>query len=135
MLNKSLDKFAILHDESLLISRHRLIKSDQELYYVRKAAKLADQALEKAWELSHAGTDESEILAAMQGAVFAGGGDYPGNEFIIGSGPDALLCRYFSGRRKLDNIDQITLEFAGVYRHYHSVLMRTIPIGEAKKRA
>ena len=25
------------------------------------------------------------------------------------------------------------LEFAGVYRHYHSALMRTIPIGKAKK--
>ena len=44
-----------------------------------------------------------------------------------------LLCRYFSGRRKLDPIDQLTLEFAGVYRHYHSALMRTIPIGKAKK--
>ena len=30
-------------------------------------------------------------------------------------------------------MDQLTLEFAGVYRHYHSALMRTIPIGEAKK--
>ena len=131
-LNKSLINFASLQDESLLISRHRLIKSDSEIFYVRKAAKLADQALEKAWELSHPGADEAEILAAMQGAILAGGGDYPGNEFIIGSGPNALLCRYFSGRRKLDLIDQLTLEFAGVYRHYHSALMRTIPIGKAK---
>ena len=41
------------------------------------------------------------------------GGDYPGNEFIIGSGPDALLCRYKSGRRVARPRDQITLEFAG----------------------
>lgn len=33
----------------------------------------------------------------MQGAVLAGGGDYPANEFIIGSGADALLCRYKAG--------------------------------------
>ena len=77
--------------------------------------------------------DESKILSAMQAEILSGGGDYPGNEFIIGSGPDALLCRYFSGRRKLDEIDQLTLEFAGVYRHYHSALMRTIPIGKAKQ--
>jgi Xaa-Pro dipeptidase len=74
------------------------------------------------------------VLAAMQGAVFAGGGDYPGNSFIIGSGPDALLCRYFSGRRHLDAEDQITLEFAGVWRHYHACLMRTIPVGRARER-
>jgi len=133
MLNHSLNNFAKLHDESFLITKHRLVKSDHEIKYVRKAAELADKALEKAWHLSHPGANESDILSEMQGAIFSGGGDYPGNEFIIGSGPDALLCRYFSGRRKLDPVDQLTLEFAGVYRHYHSALMRTIPIGKAKR--
>ncbi len=133
MLNHSLNNFAKLHDESFLITKHRLVKSEQEIKYIRKAAELADKALEKAWHLSHPGANESDILSEMQGAIFSGGGDYPGNEFIIGSGPDALLCRYFSGRRKLDHLDQLTLEFAGVYRHYHSALMRTIPIGKAKR--
>src|SRR3546814_16454819 len=49
--------------------------------------------------------------------------------FIIGSGPGALLCRYFSGRRHLDAEDQLTLEWAGTYRHYHAAMMRTLPIG------
>ena len=80
------------------------------------------------------GADEGEILAAMQGAVFAGGGDYPGNPFIIGSGEDALLCRIKSGRRKLAADDQITLEFAGVYRLYHVALMRTVIVGEPSER-
>ena len=133
MLNHSLNNFAKLHDESFLITKHRLVKSEHEIKYVRKAAELADKALEKAWDLSHPGANESDILSEMQGAIFSGGGDYPANEFIIGSGPNALLCRYFSGRRKLDPVDQLTLEFAGVYRHYHSALMRTIPIGKAKR--
>ena len=51
--------------------------------------------------------------------------------FIIGSGKDALLCRYKSGRRKLDPQDQLTLEWAAAYRHYHAAMMRTIPIGRA----
>ncbi len=47
-------------------------------------------------------------------AVFAGGGDYPGNEVIIGSGRDALLCRYKSGRPPARRErHRITLEFAG----------------------
>ena len=37
-----------------------------------------------------------------------------------------LLCRYKSGRRKLSKRDQLTLEFAGVYRHYHAAFMRTM---------
>ena len=79
-----------------------------------------------------AGADEGEILAAMHHAIFAGGGDYPANEFIIGSGVDALLCRYKSGRRILASDDQLTLEFAGVFRHYHAAIMRTHVVGREK---
>lgn len=63
---------------------------------------------------TRAGAFEGDILAAMQGAVFQGGGRYAGNKFIIGSGDHALLCRYHSGPRYLDKKDQMTLEWAGL---------------------
>jgi Xaa-Pro dipeptidase len=112
----------------------RAIKSPAELDKVRKAAELGDAALERAMPLIKAGADEGDILAAMHAAIFEGGGDYPANEFIIGSGPDALLCRYKAGRRKLDPQDQLTLEWAGVYNHYHAALMRTAVIGSPTPR-
>jgi Xaa-Pro dipeptidase len=129
-LQAALDGFCSLADASDLVSRLRLVKSPAELAYVRRAAELADAALDEAHRVAAPGAFEGDILAAMHGAIYRGGGDDPANEFIIGSGADALLCRYFSGRRRLDPQDQLTLEFAGVYRHYHSCLMRTIPIGE-----
>ncbi len=129
-VDASLDGFCTLVDASDLVSRMRVVKSAQELEYVRRAAELADDALDEVIELARPGAFEGDILAAMQGAVFRGGGDYPGNEFIIGSGRNALLCRYFSGRRHLDKRDQLTVEFAGVYRRYHACLMRTLVIGE-----
>jgi Xaa-Pro dipeptidase len=130
-LNAALEDFCDLIDASDLVSRLRLVKSPAEIAYVRKAAELADQSLEEAHRLAGPGVNEGDILAAMQAAVFRGGGDDPANETIIGSGKDALLCRYFTGRRTLDPVDQLTLEFAGVYRHYHACLMRTVPIGKA----
>jgi Xaa-Pro dipeptidase len=129
-LNNALDGFCKLDDASDLVSRLRVAKSAAEIAYVRKAAELADLALDEAHRLAGPGAFEGDIIAAMQGAVFRGGGDDPANEYIIGSGTDALLCRYFTGRRTLDARDQLTLEFAGAYRHYHACLMRTIPIGE-----
>ena len=133
-LQAALDGFADLQDASDLVSRLRLVKSPQEIAYVREAARLADLALDEAHRLTKPGADEGEILAAMQSIIIRNGGDDPANEFIIGSGSDALLCRYKTGRRKLDAQDQLTLEFAGVYRHYHSCLMRTIPIGKVPAR-
>ena len=133
-LNAALDGFCTLEDASDLVSRLRLVKSAAELVYVRRAAELADDALDAAHRHTGAGAFEGDIMAAMQGAVISGGGDDPANGNIIGSGKDALLCRYFTGRRHLDPVDQLTLEFAGVYRHYHACLMRTIPIGKVPDR-
>ncbi len=134
MVEEALDGFCALEDASELVSVLRAVKSPAELAYARRAAELADDALAKAERGARADAFEGDILADMQGAIFRGGGDYPGNEFIIGSGRDALLCRYFSGRRTLDPEDQLTIEFAGVYRHYHAALMRTILIGRASPR-
>lgn len=128
-LDAALAEFCHLSDASMMVSELRVIKSPAEIAYVRRAAELADDAWDQAVALTGPGRDEAEILAAMQGAVFKGGGDYPGNEFIIGSGPGALCCRYFTGRRVIDSEDQLTLEWAGAYRHYHAAMMRTIPVG------
>jgi Xaa-Pro dipeptidase len=133
-LEAALDGIATLVDASFLVSRLRLVKSPAEVAYVRQAAELADAAYREAVTLAAPGVFEGDILAAMQGAVFKGGGDYPGNEYIIGSGPGALLCRYFSGRRNLDPVDQLTLEWAGAYRHYHAAMMRTLVVSMAPQR-
>ena len=130
-LNNSLKDFAVLHDKSELVSKLRVIKSDEEIKYVRKAAELADKALDEVWKNAKAGVSEGKILAEMQKVIFEGGGDYPANEFIIGSGHNALLCRYQSEKRVLSNPDQLTIEWAGTYKHYHSAMFRTIPIGKA----
>ncbi len=133
-VESALDGFCTLEDASELVSRLRVIKSESEIEYVRRAAELADDALDAAAAGAAPGAFEGDILASMHAAVFRGGGDYPGNEFIIGSGRDALLCRYHSGRRHLDAQDQLTLEHAGTYRHYHACLMRTFVIGQPDPR-
>lgn len=126
MLEPVLSGFCQFVDASSLISDLRALKSDAEIACARRAAELADDALDQAIELAKPGAFEGDILAAMQGAVFRGGGDYAGNEFILGSGAGAMLVRYFSGRRHLQTGDQLTLEFAGAYARYHAAMMRTI---------
>ena len=99
-VDAALDGFCTLAESTNLVDRLRLVKSPAELKYVRKAGKLGDEALKAGIKKTKAGADEGDILAAQHSAIFSGGGDYPGNEFIIGSDRDALLCRYKSGRRK-----------------------------------
>ncbi|HWK67186.1 MAG TPA: Xaa-Pro peptidase family protein [Rhizobiaceae bacterium] len=133
-LDEQLQTFGQIADASGVVSRLRLFKSPAEIKKAERAAALSDDALDAALPLIVQGGDEGAILAAMQGAIFTGGGDYPANEFVIGSGPDALLCRYKSGRRKLNKNDQLTLEWSGVFHHYHAPMMRTVLTGRATKR-
>ena len=130
-INKSLENYCLIEDTSELVSKLRVIKSNEEINYVKKAANLADKALSEVWKHAKAGVSESKILAEMNKVIFEGGGDYPANEFIIGSGKNALLCRYQAEKQILNSQDQLTIEWAGTFRHYHSAMFRTIPIGKA----
>ena len=133
-LNKSLDNYCSVEDQSELITKHRVIKSIEEIVYVKKAAELADKALDEAWNYVKAGASEAKILAEMQKAVLEGGGDYPANEYIIGSGHNALLCRYQSEKRNLSDTDQLSIEWAGTFKHYHSAMFRTILVGKTNPK-
>jgi Xaa-Pro dipeptidase len=118
-----------LVEASDLVPRLRLIKSPAELAMVRRAGELGDAALERVYETAGPGVDEGAILQAAQGEIFRQGGDYPASFFVIGSGPRALLSRNTPGARTLSDNDQLTVEFAAVYRRYHACLMRTTIIG------
>ena len=133
-LADALDGFATLFDASQLVTEFRAVKSPAEIACHREAARLADAALDAAVAATGPGAFEGDILAELQGAIYRGGGDDPANEQIIGSGPGALMCRYFSGRRHLAENDLLTLEFAAAWRHYHAALMRTIVVGRPDPR-
>ena len=133
-INKSLESYCTIEDKSDLITKLRVVKSKEEIIYVKKAAELADKALDEVWKHAKKGVSESTILAEMNRVIFEGGGDYPANEFIIGSGKNALLCRYQAEKQILNNPDQLTIEWAGTYKHYHSAMFRTIPIGKANSK-
>ncbi|AQS41887.1 MAG: Xaa-Pro dipeptidase [Candidatus Tokpelaia hoelldobleri] len=133
-LDEQLANFAKIIDISGMVDHLRLVKSDEEIAFVRKAAALTDEGLKTALKLVRKGANEADILTALTHANFSGGGDFPANDYVIGSGSDALLCRSHSGRRKLAARDQLTLEWSGVFRHYHAPMMRTVLVGKPDPR-
>ncbi|WP_061931642.1 Xaa-Pro peptidase family protein [Aureimonas sp. AU22] len=134
LVEEKLGSFAALVDASDLVPALRVVKSEAEIAYVREAARLGDEALEAMWPLVREGADEGVLLHALQGDILLKGGDYPANPFILGSGEDALLCRYKSGRRRLGAQDQLTIEWSGVKAQYHAPLMRTLIVGRPLMR-
>lgn len=118
-----------LIEASDLIPALRRLKTPAEIAQIRLAAQMTDASLDAALATTRAGAFEGDIHAAMQAAVLSMGGEPAGNETIIGSGPNALLCRSYAGRRHLDATDQLTLEWSGSAARYHAAAMRTIVVG------
>ena len=133
-VDAALEGFCELEDASDVVNRLRVVKSPAELEYVRRAAVLADQALVVAKEMARPGVFDGDVLAEMQAVVFRGDGDYPGNEFIVNSGRASMFGRYIAGHRIMTDDDYLTIEFAGVYRHYHACLMSTLKVGKPNAR-
>ena len=130
LVRKRLVDWCELVDASHLVRSLRLVKSPAEIAYVRRAAELADQSLEAMLAVARPDAFEGHIAAAGSVPILEGGGDPPPSGPVLGSGDRALLIRSASGFRNLDSVDQLTLEFAGSYRHYCACLMRTVAIGK-----
>ncbi len=129
-VSEALAGWCQLVDASDVVRSLRVIKSPAELAYVRRAAELAYASLNAMRETARPGAFEGDIMAAGQGAIFQGGGDVPAPGPVLGSGDRALLVRNSTGSRHLDAQDQLTIEFAAVYRRYPTCLMQTFPIGK-----
>ena len=54
-LNQSLENYCSIEDSSELITKLRVIKSSEEIVYVKKAAELADKALDEVWKHAKTG--------------------------------------------------------------------------------
>jgi Xaa-Pro dipeptidase len=130
LVRKRLADWCELVDASHIVRTLRLVKSPAEIAHVRRAAELADQSLEAMLATARPGAFEGDIAAAGAVPILAGGGDPPPSGPVLGSGDRALLIRSATGFRHLDPVDQLTLEFAGSYRHYCACLMRTVAIGK-----
>lgn len=123
-----------LQDASTFFDRFRVVKSPAELAFVREAGRIADRAWLNALEACRPEASESDILAEIYATVLRAGGDPAAGRFVCGHGEDALMCRYFTGKGAIGAQDQVTIEFAAAYRHYHAALMRTVVTGTPDDR-
>ncbi len=134
LVDATLDGFCDLVDASDLVRLLRLVKSPAELDYVRRAGALTDEALAVANEMTVPGASIGAIYGEMLNAMLRGGGDVPCGRWPMGSGEEALLVRYHTGHGQVADDDQVTFEFAGAYRHYHTVLMHVVLTGKVDPR-
>ncbi len=129
---------ARLKDATCLVSWVRIIKSAQEIEYIRKASQIVDKAMEKAVDSIQVGVRECDVAANIWHALTTGtaefGGDYPAIVPLIPAGEKTTTPHLSWGDGKYKQGDQVNIEIAGCYKRYHSPLSRTVILGTPSAR-
>jgi len=119
-LSQLLNGWCELSDASYLIGELRLVKSEQELAYIRKAGEICDKLRDVAIERTYTGAFEGDIFGRIMMTIFENDGDPPSLRAPMGAGEAATNSRYTTSRHYVQENDQVFYEIGCAYRHYHA---------------
>lgn len=107
----------------------RVIKSKEELAYIREAARCVEAAMDTAVKASRAGVSENVMAAAMSKALIEAGGEYAGLPPFVKAGKRGSLCHATWGGHVLELGDVMSYELPGVRKRYAAPLFRCGTVG------
>ncbi|WP_269411714.1 M24 family metallopeptidase [Lentibacillus daqui] len=129
---------ATFKDGTNMVNWVRIVKSDQEIAYMKRAGKIAEKAMQTAFDMMDEGVRECDVVAGIAHAQISGledfGGDYPAIVPLLPTGEKTSACHLTWTEDRFKQGDPAIIELAGCYKRYHSPLARTIVIGVPTER-
>ncbi|WP_420395754.1 M24 family metallopeptidase [Nioella sp.] len=124
---------ATLVDATALVNWPRLVKSEEEIGFIRKAAKISEKVVQVALERAAPGVRKNDLVADIMHAGITGvddaWGDYPAIVPLTPSGLDATAAHLTWNGDEMREGEATFFELSGCYRRYHAPLCRTIFLG------
>ena len=115
-------------DASSYLSEVRMMKSQQELDWMRMACAITDRALEASFERLHTGMTEKELAAILASEIQGLGGGVGFGLILFGE--RAALPHGRPSDRKLEPGDAVLVDTGAIIHGYYSDLTRTVFYGE-----
>lgn len=113
-----------------MLEKFRLIKDEDEIKYLSKAAEIADKTFEEIVKYIKPGVTEREISDKIKELLIELGGEELSFEPIVASGPNSSMPHYNDDRRVIEEQDLVILDYGCRYKGYCSDISRTVFIGE-----
>ena len=123
-----------LVDCSGLVERVRLIKSQREIEYIKRAAQTCAVSLDGAIRAVRPGRTENDVAAACHQASITAGSEYLGHPPMVVAGRPAGLGFATWQRRVIRANDVVYLEAGGTYQRYNAALSRTVIVGKPNRK-
>lgn len=125
---------ARLVDATALVNWQRLVKSGDEIAFMRKAAAISEKIVRTGIELARPGLRKNELVAEIVRAGIIGTGedwgDYPAIWPLTPSGADASAPHLTWNGQPMRAGEATFFELSGCYRRYHAPLCRTVHLGK-----
>ena len=125
----------LLMDDTLdiLIEDIRMIKSNYEIDYIKKAQRLTDLAFENALSNIKVGKTEKDLALEIEFFMRKNGAEGVSFNLIVVSGENSSLPHGEPGNRQFKNGDFITMDIGAVYNGYCSDMTRTVALGNVNE--
>ena len=125
---------AFFHNADLLVNWIRLIKSDNEIKYMKEAGVLTEIGMQRAYDSIKPGVRQNYVAGNINQSLISGnnhfGGEYPGLTLILASGISASASHLTPTDKIFKQNEGTIIELSGVRNRYHSPLSRTVYIGK-----
>jgi ectoine hydrolase len=125
---------ARLVDATALVNWQRLVKSSDEIVFIRKAARISERIIQTAIDMARPGLRKNEVVAEIQkqGTLGVGEdwGDYPAIVPLTPSGIDATAPHLTWNGAEMKLGEATFFELSGCYRRYHAPLCRSVHLGK-----
>jgi Xaa-Pro aminopeptidase len=116
-------------DPGEIVHEMRLIKSEEEIACMRKAAAIAAEGHHAAMRATRDGVHEYEIEALLDYTFRRLGGSGPAYPSIVAAGANATILHYTSNDQQMRTDDLLLIDAGAEYGGYCSDITRTFPVG------
>jgi Xaa-Pro aminopeptidase len=115
-------------DPATIIHEMRVLKSDEEIELMQRAADIAAEAHCEAMRAARAGMKEYEVEALIELIFKRRGAAAPAYTSIIGAGANATVLHYINNDGELRDGELLLIDAGAEYKGYASDITRTFPI-------
>ena len=129
---------AKIKDSDRLVNWARLVKSDNEINYMKSAAKISEKGMKTAMEVINPGVRQCDAVGEIQKSLFYGteefGGEYASIATLVPTGKGTSASHLTASQDKFVEGEATIIELSGTYKRYHAPMARTVLLGKPDQK-
>ena len=129
---------AKIRDCERLVNWVRLVKSDEEIKYMKIASQITQLGMKTAFEAINPGVRQCDAVAKIYSTLISGtkehGGDYSSIVPLIPTGKGTSASHLSWTDDKFVEGEASIIEISGVYKKYHCPMARTVLLGKPDQK-